>query len=72
MAHRRLYRTEIVIWSDDDPEGMELEDLAREATDGNSICTKQVTVEIDDINKCTGDDIQAVDSFFYLEGDDEE
>jgi hypothetical protein len=35
-----LWKTTIVIWSDSDPSSYELVDLAREATDGNSKCSK--------------------------------
>ena len=40
---QKLYKTTIIIWSEDDPSGMELEDLGREATSGNSYCSKQVS-----------------------------
>jgi len=38
----KLYKTTIVIWSEFDPgaEGLELEDLARDATSGESYCSK--------------------------------
>lgn len=36
-----LYKTEIVIWSNFNPDSVELEDLARDATDGGSYCSKQ-------------------------------
>ena len=36
-----LWKTRIVIWSDFDPSGMELETLAHDATDGESYCSRQ-------------------------------
>ena len=44
-----LFKTTIVIWSDEDPtDKMELEDLAREATQGSMYCSSQKTVKVDD------------------------
>lgn len=43
---RKLYRTEIVIWTDFDPSNLELDDLAREAVSGGGYCSKQLTVPI--------------------------
>lgn len=40
---KKLWKTTIVIWSEDDPQDMELSDLAREAESGSSICTKCVS-----------------------------
>lgn len=39
----KLYRTTIEIWSNDDPSDLDLEDLARAATCGDMICTRQDT-----------------------------
>ena len=70
MKRNPLYKTTIVIWTNDDPEGMELEDLAREATCGDALCTRQVTVPIHDLEHYLEstpeavDEIQAIDSFF--------
>ena len=48
----RLWKTEIVIWSEFNPQEVELEDLARDATSGNAYCSKQrsrfVVVDDDD------------------------
>jgi len=46
----KLYKTTIVIWSESDPSQapFELEDLARDATSGSSICTKMDTVQVDE------------------------
>ena len=41
------YRTVIEIWSDYDGDSVELEDLARAATSGDAICTKQVSVAME-------------------------
>ena len=43
----KLFKTTIVIWSDEDPAGIELEDLAREASRGGSYCSKQDTKIVD-------------------------
>jgi hypothetical protein len=44
-----LYKTTIVIWSDYYPTDHEIEDLARKATSGDMYCTKQETVQVDDV-----------------------
>lgn len=36
-----LFKTTIVIWTDYDPINAEIEDLARDATTGDSYCSKQ-------------------------------
>jgi hypothetical protein len=43
-----MFKTTIVIWSEDDPRlyEHELEGLAREATSGAMYCSKQETVEV--------------------------
>ena len=46
-THRPLYKTEITIWSDYDPQGVELADLARDAVDGASYCSKQETTLVE-------------------------
>ncbi len=38
-----LYKTTIVIWSDTNPGNATLGDLAYEATEGNSYCSRQET-----------------------------
>ena len=43
-----LYKTTIVIWTDYDPSGVELEDLARDATSGEALCGSQETTKITD------------------------
>jgi hypothetical protein len=43
-----LFKTTIVIWSDRDPASHELEDIAREATQGEMYCSSQKTVQVDD------------------------
>jgi hypothetical protein len=45
---RPKYKTTIVIWTDYDPSEVELEDLARDATSGEAICSKQQVEKIDD------------------------
>jgi hypothetical protein len=44
----RLFKTTIVIWSDFDPESMELCDLARDAYNGGSFCSSQEAEEVTD------------------------
>jgi hypothetical protein len=48
LIRKPLYKTTIVIWTEDDPEELELEDLAREATSGCGFCSKQETVKVED------------------------
>ncbi len=60
-----LWKTTIVIWSDRDPSGYELVDLARDATDGNSKCSKCATKVVD---KPEADpDFSGVGQFFGTE-----
>ena len=44
---KRLYKTTIVIWSDYPGDSVELEDLARQATSGDAICTQQTSKPVD-------------------------
>ena len=44
----KLYKTTIVIWSDEDPTDMELEDIAREATNGSCYCSKMTSDHVED------------------------
>lgn len=37
----KLYKTTIVIWTDFQPTGFELSDLAREAEQGDAYCSKR-------------------------------
>lgn len=43
-----LYKTTIVIWSEEDPSHMELSHLARDAETGNSYCAKSESVRVHD------------------------
>ena len=38
-----LYKTTIVVWSDEDPQGLEIDELCREAVSGSSYCSKHST-----------------------------
>jgi len=38
---RKLWKTTIVVWSEFDPQKLEMVNLIREATDGQAIITKQ-------------------------------
>lgn len=40
---KNLFKTTIIIWSDEDPTELDLEMLARDATSGASYCSKQKT-----------------------------
>ena len=45
----KLYKTTIVIWSEDDPTNlMEIDALAQDAMNGESYCSKQETVRVED------------------------
>jgi len=46
--NKMLYKTTIVIWTDLDPSTTSLEDLGRDATSGDSYCSKQETVLVKD------------------------
>lgn len=66
----KLFKTTVVIWTDENPEDWELEDLARQATHGDAICTSQVTVPVDDL---THDEegrthVHKITEFFNFEG----
>jgi hypothetical protein len=43
-----LYKTTIIIWSPFDGEEAELTDLAFQATEGNSYCSSQKSILVDD------------------------
>jgi len=45
-----LFKTTIVIWTKNDATPVSLEDLSREATNGNAYCSKQTCVEVKDPN----------------------
>lgn len=45
---KKLFKTTIVIWSEDDPSNVELTDLAFGATDGLAFCSKQKTELVED------------------------
>lgn len=42
-GRKPLYKTNITIWSDFDPQDLELDELARDAGSGESYCSKQKT-----------------------------
>ena len=44
----KLWKTTIVIWSDSDPQGAEIDDLARDAMVGDSFCSKQEILFVQD------------------------
>ena len=43
-----LYKTTIAIWTDYDPAGYEIDNLAREAMVGDAYCSLQECVKVDD------------------------
>ena len=60
-----FYKTTIVIYSEEDPGDMELEEIGREATEGGSICESQRTITVG------SDDVPAgARDFFRLDDDD--
>lgn len=71
MPKKGLYKTNIIIWTDYDPFAQlpDLETLAREATSGDALCSKQETVFIDDIEK---DDDWGGNEDFFWDPEDEE
>lgn len=58
------YRTEIVIWSDFDPTGVELADLAREATDGEAIAASVDREAFSRAETLEHDEIDSISHFF--------
>lgn len=62
----KLYKTTIIIFSEFDPSGMTLEDLAREADQGDALCESQKT-QVTDIN----DKDLGNSEFFGVPGEDE-
>lgn len=63
---KELYKTTIVIWTDYDPAGVELEDLAREATSGDALCDGQGTEKVTDPEQMPDTD------FFGIDEDDQD
>lgn len=43
-----LYKAEIIIWCEQNPENMELSDLAREAETGDAYCSKMAVTLVAD------------------------
>lgn len=57
-----LYKTTAVIWSEFDPQSLELYELGREATDGEAYCSRMVAVLVNDPS--TDPDWDGNNSFF--------
>lgn len=57
-----LYKTTVVIWTEFEPSGLEIDDLAREAIVGEAFCSEQSVVYVQD-------ESQFPDTEFF--GDDE-
>lgn len=69
---RKMWKTTIVIWSDVDPGGAGIEEIASEATSGGYYCSRQRTQMVEDF---TADPDWDDTEFFNLEAqesDDEE
>jgi hypothetical protein len=47
-VRKPLFKTTVVIWSYEDPAGVELIDLAREVEQGASFCSSLATVQVED------------------------
>jgi hypothetical protein len=65
-APAKLHKTTIVIWSDEDPSDMEIDDLAREAVSGSSFCSKRVDEVVTDRDQFPDTE------FFGVEEDDDD
>lgn len=48
MKPGQLYKTTIIIWTEHDPDFLEIEPLARDATSGDSYCSAKRSVLIED------------------------
>lgn len=46
-----LYKTVIVIWTEFDPRGWEIDSLARESVDGEAYCSQQLIENIENPEK---------------------
>ena len=64
----KLYKTIIVIWSEYPTDGVELEDLAREATSGDAYCVSSECTAIED----TANDPHWDGTEFFERGNDED
>lgn len=65
---RALYKTTLVIWSDYNPETMQLWDLVREAEVGDAYCAASRVVRVDD----PGNDLDWDGTEFFMDEDDTE
>lgn len=64
---KTLYKSTIVIWSEGDPNLMELDDLAREAVSGSAYCSKH---HIHVVKEPTTDKDWDGTEFFGVPGED--
>jgi hypothetical protein len=67
-----LYKTTIIVWSDDNTEDMDIDHICQEAVDGAFYCSKQVCEKVEDPEE---DPEYDCGEFFNREGtvfDDEE
>ena len=42
-----LYKTTLIIWSEFNPTGMAIDDLATEAVTGSAYCAKKLTIDVE-------------------------
>lgn len=65
---KALWKSTIIIWSDQNPNTMELSDLARDAEVGDSYCSKQETILVE--NPEQDADAPSMEFFFERECDE--
>jgi len=51
VPNRKLWKTTVVIWTDEDPQGVELDTLVSEAIHGDAYCSKQETKYVTDVTQ---------------------
>lgn len=49
ITPKKLYKTEITIWSEESTDNMELPQIVDKAMDGDMLCTKQECILVDDL-----------------------
>jgi hypothetical protein len=67
----KLYKSTVIIWSEFDPNTVELSDLAQEAETGVAYCSSQMTVLVDD-PKTDPEFGGGADFFDFLEPDEDD
>lgn len=64
---KELWKTTIVVWSDKEPFNWEITDIAHDAMDGDSFCSRQHTVLVEDAE--ADPDWRATDFFDCFDDD---